>query len=549
MANFELIFEGCDPSPETIRKLKGVLIADLELDIERARSVLEHPPAMVHSADKREDLERYLKALEAAGAQVLIVDKSGAPPPAEEQKPPAPAPEEKKPPAAAGDVVFEFELSMDDGADIKPPPPPPPPIEEEPVDPSMSGEIDNLLSELGQTEYVVPAREKAQLEIPERLLRARGAVPQPPPAPPVPPAPAVAPPASSAAAPEARPPPQAPADKGAASHANAAAAEAPAPQPAAEAPAPEEEAEEIEEEQPAPAVDPSEKKAKKAKKEKPRRARKRKGPAIRPEFALSIGLSGIILAAVSFLHARGASGSDIRGIESAFEEMAQSAERNAAQSAAKPVPHEEVVVIVGKESDGNFPLGGKFSLIGGKLHGAEITITSPKPNPLTPEQIGRHEIGDPWLYKIEIDQWQFSTGSGGVSTGTSPARLNIDHRGFRQRTVGSASLTAHWDDQNRTLAVEVTVQGGTPPGDSSTPGIKYTGMNSYRIYVKTNATFSAASGADAAASAVPTASSTPPQDSSILPQASSPPPAASAISPTASSSPPLAPAVARPGDP
>jgi hypothetical protein len=223
---------------------------------------------------------------------------------------------------------------------------------------------------------------------------------------------------------------------------------------------------------------------------------------------VSIGLSLVILAVVSLSRMGKTTGSEIRGIESAFQEMAQSAERAAERTAAKAAVPPETVIVRADQREGAVPLGGACTVVGGVLRRANLIVVSEKPPALTPEQIGRHEIGDPWLYKIEADQWELKPGSNGEVTGTAPARLNIDHRGFRQRTVGDATLTGKWNEHDRTLALSLTFQSTTPPGDSNTPGIQYMGMNAYRIYLKSAGTFTEKTEApadDAAAKAAKTA--------------------------------------------
>lgn len=75
---FQLIYEGpVDDSPETIRRLKGVFIADLELSSEEVQRILSEAPAVIRGAADQKTLEPIKRALSAAGGRVLIVTRQG----------------------------------------------------------------------------------------------------------------------------------------------------------------------------------------------------------------------------------------------------------------------------------------------------------------------------------------------------------------------------------------------------------------------------------------------------------------------------------------
>lgn len=79
---FELLFEGpADDSPPTLRRIKGVFVADLEFPANDVQRFLESAPICIKSASTQEELKKSYDLLSKAGARVLIVSK-----PAEEEK-------------------------------------------------------------------------------------------------------------------------------------------------------------------------------------------------------------------------------------------------------------------------------------------------------------------------------------------------------------------------------------------------------------------------------------------------------------------------------
>ena len=71
---YELIFEGpADNSPDTLRRLKGVFIADLNLSVEEVQSILQATPTTIFRSDDKTEVQRCLGALKSAGAKVLLV--------------------------------------------------------------------------------------------------------------------------------------------------------------------------------------------------------------------------------------------------------------------------------------------------------------------------------------------------------------------------------------------------------------------------------------------------------------------------------------------
>lgn len=71
---YSLVFEGAvDDSAETIRKVKGVLIADCELSIPEVQSVLTATSAILRHGESEGELVDLKEKLQRAGAKVLIV--------------------------------------------------------------------------------------------------------------------------------------------------------------------------------------------------------------------------------------------------------------------------------------------------------------------------------------------------------------------------------------------------------------------------------------------------------------------------------------------
>lgn len=110
---FELVFQGLNnDSPDSLVKLRGIFVADLDLPVEQARLILESAPAVIRSAEKEEDLKIISQKLQNAGAQVIIVRQVSSP--TETQEP------TDQPSESAGieimphnDEVQEFSLDID----------------------------------------------------------------------------------------------------------------------------------------------------------------------------------------------------------------------------------------------------------------------------------------------------------------------------------------------------------------------------------------------------------------------------------------------------
>ncbi len=74
---FELVYQGLkDPSPESERKVKSILIGDLELSIPDVQRVLSTTPSVVISSSTKAPLVKAMKALKAVGAYASV-DKVG----------------------------------------------------------------------------------------------------------------------------------------------------------------------------------------------------------------------------------------------------------------------------------------------------------------------------------------------------------------------------------------------------------------------------------------------------------------------------------------
>jgi hypothetical protein len=72
--NFSLKFQGLKNDDEkTLRRVKSILIADLELPIPTIQEILTNPPSIILSAPKKADLTKALKLLSSAGAIVELL--------------------------------------------------------------------------------------------------------------------------------------------------------------------------------------------------------------------------------------------------------------------------------------------------------------------------------------------------------------------------------------------------------------------------------------------------------------------------------------------
>lgn len=76
MSSFELIFEGPrDTSSETLRRLKGAFISELEMSVEETTRILESAPISILSSVSEGELQVCYTILKAAGGKVLIVEQ------------------------------------------------------------------------------------------------------------------------------------------------------------------------------------------------------------------------------------------------------------------------------------------------------------------------------------------------------------------------------------------------------------------------------------------------------------------------------------------
>jgi hypothetical protein len=77
---YTLLYEGAvDATPETLRKIKGVFLAELEMPIEQIALILQNTPAEVISSSDASALEYPYRILKDAGSKVLIVSADGTP--------------------------------------------------------------------------------------------------------------------------------------------------------------------------------------------------------------------------------------------------------------------------------------------------------------------------------------------------------------------------------------------------------------------------------------------------------------------------------------
>lgn len=71
---FKLVFQGpADDSPDTLRRLKGAFIADLDMPASEVQTVLSQPESVIRTAPTEGELVALYKLLKKAGGKVLIV--------------------------------------------------------------------------------------------------------------------------------------------------------------------------------------------------------------------------------------------------------------------------------------------------------------------------------------------------------------------------------------------------------------------------------------------------------------------------------------------
>lgn len=79
-AEFKLVIEGIsDDSAQAIQRIKGILIADLDLSVAQVQEILQGGTRELRRAAREEELFRFYKALKGAGAKVLIVRPAAEP--------------------------------------------------------------------------------------------------------------------------------------------------------------------------------------------------------------------------------------------------------------------------------------------------------------------------------------------------------------------------------------------------------------------------------------------------------------------------------------
>ncbi|MDC0357623.1 hypothetical protein OAO01_02325 [Oligoflexia bacterium] len=88
--NFQLIFDGpVDDSEDTLRKLKGVFLTNLELSVTEAREILENLPALVKQSETEDDLKPIYQTIKEAGGKVSIRAPKEAAAPTASTSPPS----------------------------------------------------------------------------------------------------------------------------------------------------------------------------------------------------------------------------------------------------------------------------------------------------------------------------------------------------------------------------------------------------------------------------------------------------------------------------
>ena len=72
--NYELVLEGLEnDNPQTLQKVKGILIGNLELSISEVQKILESYPLTIKRSESETELAVHLNQLKSAGAKVLLI--------------------------------------------------------------------------------------------------------------------------------------------------------------------------------------------------------------------------------------------------------------------------------------------------------------------------------------------------------------------------------------------------------------------------------------------------------------------------------------------
>lgn len=174
---FQIIFEGPEnDEPSTIRKLKAVFVADLDLSVEQVSSILNSPPSVITVSTSQEELENIVKKLDAAGAKVSVSQVGETVESSKEEISTEETPEDE--------TCFEFELDLDESDEERgeqkvydlsaPDAHIGTELDAELVDEETVNEVDNLLDQLQETSFVAKEEGKpgsSLAELAEREAR------------------------------------------------------------------------------------------------------------------------------------------------------------------------------------------------------------------------------------------------------------------------------------------------------------------------------------------------------------------------------------------
>ena len=75
--DFQLVFEGLDDSsPQSLQRIKGILVGEMGLSIEDAQNALANHPLTIKRDNNEKLLSVYFENLKNAGAKVAAVNKA-----------------------------------------------------------------------------------------------------------------------------------------------------------------------------------------------------------------------------------------------------------------------------------------------------------------------------------------------------------------------------------------------------------------------------------------------------------------------------------------
>lgn len=484
-AEFKLVYEGAvDDSADTLRKVKGVLIADLELSIPEVQNILSAVPAVLKTTKSEDELTGLKNKLAAAGARVLIVKPAGEAPDSDGGFEAIFELDEEdlgiKPRIEKGDGgvinIAESTESLDEilGAMNIPKGEPPPDelaINIEPSPKSAAGPEQDVKSQAPLFEFATaaePVVKEAQEDAKTALMELNSAlelsveepdtkaesIPVPPtvsePEPdlsikldePVKPAPIkeVAPPPQPPAPPQEKPSPGKLAEKVFPKSAPVVKVEAKS-EPKTPLP---------------PEAEPTRDSQMVKVEGRSIFAKLRVSPSLDLLLPILIGLVILWVGNSLYMSSNKSQGD---------EELIKSLERLVATD-SKPDKEEKLVngdkTFTGSSSTDFETATASITLNSDKLKAINIEITTPEPPRLTAQQLVRNEVRAPWARKIEIRGLSVEQKPDGSFSAEGVAKIYVSYKGEMLRAIGTLEASGKVDTVDSRVILNITVKVGEP---------------------------------------------------------------------------------------